>query len=103
MFSKNIVFIHKTKSKTIFKIENFLDESLYNDIDNNFPIIDHRNISLSKNFGKKFFENNHSFLLNAKNTNVLKKIDDIFFSKDFFDFFFQKISQNCCNITRKFI
>lgn len=90
MFSKNIVFIHKTKSKTIFKIENFLDDKLYNDIDNNFPIIDHRNISLSKNFGKKFFENNDSFLLNAKKQECIKKIDDIFFSKDFFDFFSKK-------------
>jgi len=90
MFSKNIDFIHNTKSKTIFKIENFLDENLYNEIDNNFPTIDHNEISLSKNFGKKFFDNNDNFLLDTKKHSYLKKIDDIFFSKEFFDFFSKK-------------
>ncbi len=54
MFSKKIQFIHKKENKIIFKIENFLEQNLYNEIEKNFPVIDHERIILKESFGKKF-------------------------------------------------
>ena len=68
MFNKKIEYISK-KNVTIFKIQNFLSEDLYNGIANEFPIIEKEN--LNNNFGKTSltFED-----IKIKNIQIILKI-----------------------------
>jgi hypothetical protein len=85
MFNKKIEYISK-KNVTIFKIQNFLSEDLYNGIANEFPIIEKEN--LNNNFGKTSltFED----INNQKYSNNIKNFLDIINSTEFFYFFTKK-------------
>ena len=76
-FSKNIKFILDSDKK-IFKIENFLDLDLYNNIYNNFPIIPEDKFKLSKDYrGKIVLLSNSPEIQNNK---YLKKLHEIILS-----------------------
>ena len=86
MFNKKIDFIQKEK-RCIFKINNFLDQEFYNQLENNFPDIDTKKIDLNKSFGKKFIDNEDPNLDLQNQSTILQKFDDLIKSKTFFDFF----------------
>ena len=83
-FSKNIKFILDSNKK-IFKIENFLDLDLYNNIQKNFPVISEDKFKLEADYGGK------AVLLSdfpgIQNNKYLKKLHEIILSDDFFSFF----------------
>ena len=85
MFNKKIEHISK-KNVTIFKIQNFLNEDLYNGIANEFPV--NKKSDLKLNFGKSSYLTNKSKVIES--SEHLKKIFDIVSSKEFFDFFTKK-------------
>jgi hypothetical protein len=90
MFRKKIDFI-VNKKKIIFKIKNFLDPQFYDQIEKNFPKVNIQEISLEKNFGKKFLDNtDNKTALDAKNE-TLKKFNNLILSKEFFNFFTKKL------------
>ncbi len=91
-----IKFLHK-KNFLIFKIENFLDKENYEFIKKNFPSI--KNDKISKSNLKR---NNYKFALASKDklykkllvtSPNLKIINDSFFSKEFFDYFFLNLKK----------
>ena len=90
MFNKKIDFIQKEK-RCIFKINNFLDQEFYNQLENNFPDIDTKKIDLNKSFGKKFIDNEDPNLDLQNQSTILQKFDDLIKSKTFFDFFSKKL------------
>ena len=85
MFNKKIEYITK-KNVTIFKIQNFLDKDLYNNVANEFPLKETDN--LNNNFGKSsiIFDNKN----NQKYSNNIKIFLDIINSTEFFNFFTKK-------------
>jgi hypothetical protein len=85
MFNKNIEYISKKKI-TIFKIQDFLSEDLYNKVADEFPV--KKNYNLNNNFGKSsiIFEDNN----NQKYSKNIKIFLDIINSSEFFDFFTKK-------------
>ena len=83
-FSKNIKFILDSDKK-IFKIENFLDLDLYNNIKKNFPVISEDKLYLEADYGGKAVLLND--LSEIQNNKYLKKLHEIILSDDFFSFF----------------
>jgi len=83
-FSKKIEFILDTDKK-IFKIENFLNQELYKNIQNNFPITTDDKIKLQG------YSNDKSVLLRdapeVQGKEYLKELDNIILSDEFFKFF----------------
>ena len=90
MFNKKIDFIQK-KKKCIFKINNFLNEDFYNQLENNFPEMDTKKIDLDKSFGKKFIDDKNLNLDLPNQSPILQKFDDLIKSKTFFNFFSKKL------------
>jgi len=84
MFNKKIEYISK-KNVTIFKIQNFLDKDLYNNVANEFPL---KETDLNNNFGKSsiIFDDKN----NRKYSNNIKIFLDIINSTEFFNFFTKK-------------
>jgi len=83
-FSKNIKFILNS-NKIIFKIENFLDMELYNNILKNFPTIPEDEFKFKEDYGGKAVILSDSEKI--KNNKYLKKLDEIIKSDEFFCFF----------------
>ncbi len=91
MFNKNINKINAANSKfSIFKIDNFLDEKLYQELKDNFPNIDTKILQLNDNFGKKAFKKDKLINLEDKQRIVIQKFDDLVHSNEFFNFFVKK-------------
>jgi len=83
MFNTKIDFI--SKKKKIFRINNFLDSKIINQIYKSFPEIDKNQLTLDKNFGKYHIKNDQ-----IEDNNELKDFKNIIFSKLFFNFFTEK-------------
>ena len=103
-YNKKIVQIKK-KPFFLFKIDNFFDLDFYLDIKKIFPKVDPSELSLSDNFGKKSINQSEISNLDKNHQKIFEKLNQIFLSKDFFNFFIKFIylpnikSQN--NILRK--
>ena len=104
-YNKKIIQIKK-KPIYLFEIDNFFDLDFYLDIKKIFPKVDPNELSLSNNFGKKSINYSEISDLDGNHKKIFEKLNQVFFSKDFFYFFVKKIylqnikSQN--NILRKF-
>ncbi len=86
-FNKKIETIIK-KKYYIYKIDNFLDQNLYQDIKKNFPKIDNNQLDLNgKHFGKKAFYRNELPFENSSQKIIFSKFEEIVYSKKFFYFF----------------
>jgi hypothetical protein len=83
MFNTNIDFI--SKKKKIFRIDNFLDSKIINQIYKSFPEIDKNQLTLDKNFGKYGIKDDQ-----IKGNHELQDFKNIIFSKLFFNFFTKK-------------
>ena len=104
-YNKKIIQIKK-KPIYLFEIDNFFDLDFYLDIKKIFPKVDPNELSLSDSFGKKSINYSEISDLDGNHQKIFEKLNQVFFSKDFFYFFVKKIylqnikSQN--NILRKF-
>jgi hypothetical protein len=83
MFNTRIDFI--SKKKQIFRIDNFFDNKIINQIYKSFPEIDKNQLTLDKNFGKYGIKDDQ-----IKNNDELQDFKNIIFSKLFFNFFTKK-------------
>ena len=83
MFNTRIDFI--SKKKQIFRIDNFFDNKIINQIYKSFPEIDKNQLTLDKNFGKYGIKDDQ-----IKNNDELQDFKNIIFSKFFFNFFTKK-------------
>jgi hypothetical protein len=83
MFNTKIDFI--SKEKNIFRIDNFLDSPIINQIYKSFPEINKNQLTLDKNFGKFGIKDDQE-----KSNDELRDFYNIIFSKLFFDFFTKK-------------
>ena len=83
MFNTRIDFI--SKKKQIFRIDNFFDNKIINQIYKSFPEIDKNQLTLDKNFGKYGIKDDQ-----IKGNDELQDFKNIIFSKLFFNFFTKK-------------
>lgn len=83
MFNTKIDFI--SKKKNIFRIDNFLDSKIINQIYKSFPKIDKNQLTLDNNFGKYGIKDDQ-----IKDNEELQDFKNIIFSKLFFNFFTKK-------------
>lgn len=90
-------FNHKIESisknpYTIFKIENFLNQNLYEEIENNFPLTSDNllnNYYKDMDRGKFWFHSDDILYQELKQKyNCMKKLEEIVFSEKFFRFFY---------------
>ena len=85
MFNKEVKLV-SNKKIYIFKIKNFFDDGLIEEIDQTFPV--NKKSDLKLNFGKSSYLTNKSKVIEG--SQHLKKFFDIVSSKEFFDFFTKK-------------
>ena len=75
----------------VFKIDNFFDLDFYLDIKKVFYKIDPEKLSLTKNLGKKSINSSELSYEDENQRKILEKLNQVFLSKDFFNFFIKKI------------
>ncbi len=92
-FNKEITEIKK-QPISIFKIDNFFDLDFYLEIKKVFYKIDPEELSLTKNFGKKSISSLELSYEDENQRKILEKLNQVFLSKDFFNFFVKKIYLN---------
>jgi hypothetical protein len=88
-FNKKIDILEK-KDFFIFKIDNFLEKELYIDIKNNFPKFD-ENVHTFDSFKRCSFSYDKLDYENDHQKETINKFNDFIQSKDFFNFFLQKL------------
>tara|TARA_B110000003_G_scaffold169466_1_gene169277 strand:- start:134 stop:895 length:762 start_codon:yes stop_codon:yes gene_type:complete len=91
MFNKNIEFISK-KPFTLFKINDFLSNNLYERLEDNYPDLKNLNIGNLEDFKNKKYafdtsSDVHKSVINS-NTSFLE-LEKIIFSEEFFKFFYK--------------
>ena len=74
----------------IFKIDNFFDLTFYSDIRKIFNKISSDKLNLNDNFGKKFINASDTSYENENYKKIFEKLNDVFLSNDFFNFFVKK-------------
>jgi hypothetical protein len=89
-FNKKI-FIIKKEPIFIFKIEDLFDLDFYLDIKKVFYKIDPEKLSLTNNFGKKSISSLELSYEDENKSKILERLNQVFLSKDFFNFFVKKI------------
>ena len=88
-FNKKIDILEK-KDYFIFKIDNFLEKDLFLSINKNFPNIDH-NQNIFDDFKRCSFTQDKVNFENENQKNIINQFNDLVQSKEFFNFFIQKI------------
>lgn len=89
-FNKELVQIKK-EPIFIFKIDNFFDLDFYLDIKKIFHKIDPEKLSLTDSFGKKAIYASELSYEDENQRKIFEKLNKVFYSKDFFNFFIKKI------------
>ena len=74
----------------IFKIDNFFDLTFYSDIRKIFNKISSDKLNLNDNFGKGFINASDTSYENENYKKIFEKLNDVFLSNDFFNFFVKK-------------
>ena len=88
-FNKKIDVLEK-KDYFIFKIDNFLEKDLFLSIKKNFPNIDN-NLNIFDDFKRCSFSQDKVNFENENQKNTINQYNDLVQSKEFFNFFVQKI------------
>ena len=88
-FNKKIDVLEK-KDYFIFKIDNFLEKDLFLNINKNFPNIDHK-LNIFDDFKRCSFSQDKVNFENENQKNIINQFNDLVQSKEFFNFFVQKI------------
>mgnify|MGYP001230236065 CR=1 FL=1 len=85
IFNKKIDYLF-SKPIQIFKIDNFLEEELFNDLNQYFPKIN-KELSINNNFGKFTLDPKNIDFENSNQEKVIERFEKIIFSNNFFNFF----------------
>jgi len=108
--SNKISFI-QIKPYCIFKIDNFLDEDLYNAVERNFPYFERNQNDKNPNFlrltnGINNIKNKEKFKILLDKHKSLKDLDTLIQSSQFFNFFKKNFYLHCAlkqnNLLKKF-
>ncbi len=87
-FNKKIKYLFNNPIQ-IFRIDNFLNDDLYEKINFYFPKINNE-LSIDQNFGKYTLDPENIIFENDNQKNVITELEKIIFSNDFFNFFTRK-------------
>ena len=89
-FTKDISF-EKNYPFTIFKIDNFLDKDLYENLRLNFPPLPNEELTDNKNMKLSFSDISQNYKKLIHNQIYFKQLNDIIYSEEFFSFFFKSL------------
>ena len=90
MFQKKLIF-EQEKPFTIFKIEDFLDPTLYGQLYKDFPSIPGSDITEYTDLKFGFSDSSHHYKNLIESSSPYKKFHEIIYSKSFFNFFYKKL------------
>ena len=93
MFNKQIKFISR-KPFTLFKIDNFFSNEFYTNLEDNFPDLENLKINGLNDFkNKKYAFDTSSDIhnLQIKSNTTFIKFEEIIYSNEFFNFFFNNL------------
>lgn len=89
-FEKKIIFENETPF-TIFKIENFLNDDLYENLRLNFPEIPKNDITDYKNLKYGFSNGSVHYKRILRENIYFRKFHNLVYSRNFFNFFYKKL------------